>query len=176
MATSKSITATTKEMLVDWLKDAHAMESQAVEILEKQGRRLEHYPQMKAKVQEHTKQSKQQAQQVEQCLKQLGSDTSALKEGMGKLSGNLAAFGNAAAGDEVMKNHIADYAFEHYEIASYRALVSAAEALGEEEVRRTCENILKQEEEMAAWLGEQLPQVTQQYLQREASPQQEAKA
>ena len=37
--------------------------------------------------------------------------------------GNLAAIGHAVMQDEVMKNTFASYAFEHFEIASYRALM-----------------------------------------------------
>lgn len=159
----------TKETLLEWLRDAHAMEHQAIEILENQANRIENYPELQRKVQKHLEQSRQQAEQVKGCIERLGGDTSSIKKGMGKFMGNVAALTNSAAGDEVVKNGIADYAFEHFEIASYRALIGAADALGEDEIQRVCEDILQQEEAMAQWLEEHLPQVTQDHLQRAAS-------
>jgi ferritin-like metal-binding protein YciE len=40
---------------------------------------------------------------------------------------------------------------------------------GDASTKRVCENILKEEEEMAAWLSTQLPRVTRKFLVREAS-------
>jgi ferritin-like metal-binding protein YciE len=42
--------AVSRENLTAWLRDAYAMENQAIEILEKQASRLEHYPELRAKV------------------------------------------------------------------------------------------------------------------------------
>ena len=68
--------------------------------------------------------------------------------------------------DEVMKGSIASYTFEHFEIANYKALIAAAEQVGDQQTRGTCEQILRQEEAMASWLSQHLPQVTRQYLER----------
>lgn len=159
--------AATKETLIEWLKDAHAMEQQAINMLEKQADRIEQYPDLREKVRDHLEQTRHQASRVEGCIQKLGGDTSAIKEGVAKFMGSAANLVNQSAGDEVVKNGIADYAFEHFEIASYRALIGAADKLGEEEIRETCEEILEEEEAMASWLETNLPDVTQQYLQRE---------
>ncbi len=143
------------------------MEQQAINMLEKQADRLEQYPDVREKVRDHLEQSRHQASRVEGCIQKLGGDTSAIKEGVAKFMGSAANLVNQSAGDEVVKNGIADYAFEHFEIASYRALIGAADQLGEDEIRETCEEILEEEEAMASWLETNLPDVTQQYLQRE---------
>lgn len=163
--------AMTRETLLEWLRDAHAMEQQAVSILENQAERIEHYPGMQERVRAHLDESRRQAERVEQCIKELDGDTSTVKEGVAKFMGNVAALSNAAAGDEVVKNGIADYAFEHFEIASYRSLIGAAEELGETRIKQTCEEILQEEEAMADWLETHLPEVTQQYLRREVTGQ-----
>jgi ferritin-like metal-binding protein YciE len=72
--------------------------------------------------------------------------------------------------DEVVKASMASYTFEHMEIASYKCLIAAADAVGDTETSRICQTILKQEEAMAAWLAEQLPQVTRQFLQLAETP------
>lgn len=45
--------ATPQENLLDWLRDAHAMEQQAEKMLKAQSERLENYPQLKARIDEH---------------------------------------------------------------------------------------------------------------------------
>jgi len=163
--------ATVRDNLTDWLRDAYAMENQAIEILEKQASRLEHYPELEAKVRQHLEESRRQAERVEQALERLGADTSAFKTGLGKITGTVQQLTGLFASDEVMKSAIADYAFEHYEIACYRILIATAEEAGEPEVGRLLEQNLREEEAMADWLGQRLGDVTRQYLRREASGQ-----
>ena len=165
----KAVMAVSRENLTAWLRDAHAMENQAVEILEKQASRLEHYPELRAKVRTHLDESHRQAERVERCLHQLGTDTSTLKTAAGKLIGTAQQLSGLFASDEVLKSGIADYAFEHYEIASYKMLIAAAGEAGEPEVARLLKENLREEEAMAAWLDQHLPEVTRQYLHREAA-------
>jgi ferritin-like metal-binding protein YciE len=56
------------------------------------------------------------------------------------------------------------------EIASYKVLIAAAEAAGDMQTARTCEQILKEEEAMARWMEEHLPTLTLDYLHREETP------
>jgi len=145
------------------------MEGQAIELLERQVERLEHYPEIRAKLQEHLTETKGQQAALEQAFNLLGSDPSALKAGVMKVAANLQGMLHALASDEVMKHALGSYAFEQFEAASYQALVTAAEHAGEREVASTCSTILREEQAMAAWVWEQLPQLTQQYLQRSAT-------
>jgi ferritin-like metal-binding protein YciE len=153
--------------LLSWLRDAHAMEKSAESILEKQADRFGDYPKVQRKVKEHLEQTRSQAKRLEGCIKRLDGDTSTVKEMVGKFSGAMKAFGAAGADDEIVKGAISDYSFECMEIASYRSLIAAAEAYGEPEIRQTCEEILAEEEEMANWLEDNIPDVTRQYLSKE---------
>ncbi|HET6522834.1 MAG TPA: ferritin-like domain-containing protein [Geminicoccaceae bacterium] len=157
---------TAKDILIVGLRNAYALEGQALELTERQSERLEHYPQLRARVQQHLEETRQQQAMVEQCLSQLGTSPSALKEMAMSLMGNLQAMAHAMAGDEVLKNTFGSYAFEHFEIASYKALIVMAETAGEPQIARTCETILRQEEAMADWLGRHLDEVVRQYLAR----------
>lgn len=156
-----------RKHLLDWLRDAHAMEHAAIDILERQDSRIEHYPEMQRKIREHLETTRQQAQMLENTIEQLDGDTSALKDAAGRFMGNMSALMNAAASDEIVKSAIADYTFEQFEIASYRSLVAAAEEMGEDHVASVCRKILRQEEEMASWLEENIPRITQRFLERE---------
>jgi ferritin-like metal-binding protein YciE len=167
----ETLMAVSRENLTAWLRDAHAMEKQAIEILEKQANRLEHYPELRAKVRSHLEESHRHAERVERCLHQLGTDTSGLKIAIGKMVGTAQQLSGLFASDEVLKSGIADYAFEHYEIASYKMLIAAAAEAGENQVGNILEENLREEEEMAAWLAQHLPEVTRQYLHREAAGQ-----
>lgn len=158
-----------KELLIDWLKDAYAMEKTAHDILKRQLSRTEEWPVLHDKILEHLGVTESQAERIEQCLEQLGSSPSRVKEGMGRFIGNVQAMSNALAGDEVVKNSIADYVFEQLEIASYSALISVARDAGFEAVAKVCEEILEEEEEMAAWLDEHLPEVVDEFVQRETA-------
>lgn len=87
-----------------------------------------------------------------------------MKTAMGAVSGFFQGRSTGASPDELVKNALADYASEHLEIASYRALIVAARALGEQQTAQVCEGILRDEEEMARWLEQNLPTVVQEYL------------
>lgn len=155
--------------LVDWLRDAHGMEQQAVEVMKRQASRLKNYPDLQQRVQQHVHETERQAERLETCLKRYGEDVSLFKDTMGKISGNVGAIMNAAAEDEVLKNVIADYAFEHFEIASYRSLIGAAEILGDMETAEVCRQNLQEEEAMAKWMEEHIEGLTQAYLGRDAA-------
>ena len=167
--------ATPQENLLDWLRDAHAMEQQAENMLKAQSERLEHYPQLKARIDQHLQETLGQQRLIDECLKRLGGSSSTLKE----MAGKVMAFGQAVGGsmmsDEVIKGAMSGYVFENLEIASYTVLIAAAQAAGDTQTQKTCEQILVQEEAMAAWLKEHLPEVTQAFLSRSANPDQEAK-
>src|SRR5690554_763077 len=155
------------EHLLDWLRDAHAMEKQAETMLTATAERLENYPELRAKLQAHCEETRQQANLLRQCLERMGEDTSTMKDIMGKTMATAQGFSSVFAPDEVVKAAMASYTFEHMEIASYRCLIAAAELAGDMETKRVCEQILPQEEAMAKWLLEHLAPVTQQFLARD---------
>ncbi|NTZ73098.1 ferritin-like domain-containing protein [Pseudomonas protegens] len=167
--------ATPQENLLDWLRDAHAMEQQAEKMLKAQSERLEHYPQLKARIDQHIEETLGQQQLIDQCLARLGGSSSTLKD----MGGKLMAFGQAVGGslmsDEVIKGAMAGYVFENMEIASYTALIAAAKETGDSETLAACEKILPQEIAMAEWLLEHLPELTQAFLRRSADPDKAAK-
>jgi ferritin-like metal-binding protein YciE len=66
-----------------------------------------------------------------------------------------------------MKGTLASYTFEHMEIASYKMLISAAGEAGQTDVQRICEENLREEEAMAAWLGNNFRVVTTRFLRRD---------
>jgi ferritin-like metal-binding protein YciE len=162
--------ATTEERLMEWLRDAHAMEKQAETMLSGMAGRIENYPQVRAKIEQHLEETRDQARRLEACIERRGGDTSTAKDLVGRFAAMGQGLGGMFAGDEIVKGAMAGYTFEHMEIASYQVLIATAEAAGDEETARTCRAILGQEVAMARWLEEHLPTVTREYLGREEAP------
>jgi len=170
-----TMSTSANDNLNDWLRDAHAMEEQAEAMLKAQAERLEHYPSLRARIVQHIEETRGQQALLDEILTRRGIKNSVFKD----LGGKLAAFGQGLGGmtasDEVVKGAMAGYVFENLEIASYTALIAAAKAAGDSATAAACEQILVQEKAMAAWLLEHLPEVTQAFLARSATPGVEAK-
>lgn len=147
-----------------WLRDAHAMEQQAEQMLERTADRLENYPELKTKLDQHLRQTRRHADLVRGCIDRHNGGTSTVKDTAASMLGFAQAASGLFVGDEVVKASMAALAFEEGEIAAYKTLITAAERCGDAETRRVCEGILREEEEMAAWLDQQLPAITRKYL------------
>lgn len=162
--------ATAEERLMEWLRDAHAMEEQAETMLGSLAQRIKNYPEVKAQVQRHLEETRRQAETLRECIERRGGDTSSVKDLTGKLVAMGQGLSGLVVGDEIVKGTMACYTFEHMEIASYSVLIAAADAVGDFETRAACERSLREEEAMADWLKQHLATVTGSYLGREEAP------
>lgn len=152
------------ERMIKWLRDTHAMEKEAESMLTTMASRIEHYPELKQRVEQHIEETRSQASRVEARLQALGSDTTTVKDASSSAMGAVAAGSHAFWSDEVLKGFGASYAFEHLEIAAYRNLMFAAEALGDTATAQLCREILPEEEAMAGWLLEHQQALVQQFI------------
>ncbi|WP_345830218.1 DUF892 family protein [Erwinia sp. HDF1-3R] len=166
---------THQENYLAWVKDAHAMEKQAESMLEKMAGRLEHYPDLKARIKQHIEETRQQQVLVQSVIDRFDTSHSTLKDAVGKLSALGQAMGGMLADDEVVKGAISGYVFENLEIASYTSLIAAAELVGDREGARIFAQIREEEVAMADWALKHLPDVTEQFMVRSAAPGVEAK-
>src|SRR3954452_1582565 len=159
--------STARDLFVTGLRNAHAMETQARELMERQSERLTDYPDVKARVQTHLGETEGQMKRLEQCLSSFGESTSTIKDTAQSLMGNMMAMGHSVAGDEILKNIFANKAFEHYEIGAYKSLLPLCGPAGADSARTPLEQSLKEEEEMAAWVDQNVQKVTMAYLDKE---------
>lgn len=155
-----------REWLIQWARDAHAMEEQAITMLSGQAGRLEHYPEVQAQIERHLEETRFQAERLHRYLENVGETNSTLKDIGGKLTAMGQAFGGMFASDEVMKGALASYTFEHMEIASYSILIAAAEHLGDSALASIARQNLAEEEAMAKWLMQNAPDLTRLFLSR----------
>ena len=133
--------------------------------------RLENYPEMREQLRLHSEESRRQQERIDQILQSLGSSPSTLKDIGTSITGNLAAIGHALMPDEVIKNTFANYAFEHFEIAAYRSLLTMAEMAGDSRSPRLLQESLNEELRMAKWIEDNLDATTRRYMQLESSGQ-----
>lgn len=152
--------------ILKWLNDAHAMEHALIEVLERRSEQYEDYPSIKAQVDSHLEQTRGHEERLKQRIEDLGGDVSKMKKWGGILSGKMPDMPADSPQERMIKNTLADYAAEHYEIASYRALIAAAQQEGDMETVSMCQDILAEEEEMAAWLISQLPMPVDQSVEK----------
>lgn len=158
-----------REMLVTWLNDAYSMEKALVPVLKNHAKDAEEYPEVRERDLQHMEETKRHAELVEECLGRLGEKPSGVKSMMGEIMGRFQALSTEPFQDEMMKNFLADYATEQFEIASYKSLAAAARHLGEEEIASTCERILEDEERMAEWLDRNMARAVETTFRDDAS-------
>lgn len=156
---------TKREQFISWLGDAHAMEVGIVTTLEKHISDAKGQPKVKAALGKHLRETKKHATAMKQALASLGGSHPVIREGVSKVVNLVAGLGTSISSDTPVKNAIADFATEHFEIACYTALAQTATELGESKIAQTCKSILREEEAMAKTLKGLFPQLVQAYLE-----------
>jgi ferritin-like metal-binding protein YciE len=147
------------------LRNMHAVEMSAIELTERQMERLEHYPEMKARLARHHQESQEQARRLEDIMQRMDTSTSSTKNTVSSVMGNVAAALRTPAKDEVLKNTFANFAFEHQEIAAYTSLLAMAEMVGDTSSVPALRQSLAEEQSMADWIKEHIVPTTRRYLE-----------
>jgi ferritin-like metal-binding protein YciE len=160
-----------QDIYITGLRNAHALENQAVQILSRQVERLENYPKLEAMMRQHIEESRTQAARIEQILERHGTSHSALKDMVTGFMGNMAALAHAPMQDEILKNTFSNFAFEHFEIASYKALLEMADAAGDGQAPQLLRMSLDEEVRMAQFIQDNLSETVRTYMRLESSGQ-----
>ena len=155
---------TNRSLLLLGLRNAHAMEKEAQQVIERQLDRLEKYPRVEARLRQHLEETNHQLRRLEEALAGFDQQPSALKDVATSLMGNMMAMAHVPAGDEILKNSFANAAVEQFEIAAYKSLFTIGEAVGQNQVVSLLQPSLQEEQAMATWLDENLRDVTLTYM------------
>ncbi len=150
----------TRSIFVTGLKNAHAMENQALSIMKPQVSRIENYPDVASRLEQHIRETEGQIARLEEILSSLSEDHSTLKDMALSFTGSMAAMGHSIAGDEIIKNSLANFAFENFEIAAYKSLMTISELGGFPGSVAALKANLDEEIAMAKWLDDNLRSVT----------------
>ena len=126
-------------------------------------------PPYKKRLQGHLKETKSHARELERRIKQLGGGGPQLLD---KIAGQAAAKALSLAkgplhmvrgtggAEKMLKNAKTEYFNEHEEIATYIAIETLAEQLGDAETAKLARAIRRDEERMASFLEKQIPVLT----------------
>jgi ferritin-like metal-binding protein YciE len=136
------------EQLDSYLADAHAIEQQAVSLLEG-GKEILGEGQLAGIFEQHLNETHDQRRRVDERLDARGSSPSRIKDVAMRIGGfNVGAFFGAQP-DTAAKLWGFAYAFEHLEVAAYELLKRMAERAGDSETAAMAEQISAQEHAMA---------------------------
>ena len=129
----------------------------------------------KKKLQEHLRETKNHSKALERRIKKLGgpgSVTESVVATAAKTAGNLRGQAVSAAKgplhmvrgtspeEKLLKNAKTEYWNEHEEIATYMAIETLAEEVGDKETAKLARDIRRDEEKMARYLERLIPSLT----------------
>lgn len=152
------------DMFVIGLRNAYAMENQALGMTRPQPSRLENYPEVAAKLEQHIGETEDQIRRLERILGDLDEDYLNLKDMILSFTSPTTVMSHASVSDEVLKDALTDFAFENYEIAAYKSLLTIADAGNFDEAKHALRESLAEEQAMAKWIDDHLPQITRKFL------------
>ena len=133
-----------REQVRKYLEDAHAIESQAIQLLSK-GRDLAGASDLAIVYEDHLAQSKEHEQLIETRLRSYDAGPSRLKDAALRLGALNWGMFFAAQPDTPAKLAGFSYAFEHLEIASYELLRRVADRAGDDQTASAADTILGDE-------------------------------
>jgi ferritin-like metal-binding protein YciE len=137
-----------RDQLKKYLSDAHAIEAQAIELLDK-GTNIAGDPELARLYAEHLEETRGQQALVRKRLEALGGSPTALKDAGLRIGAlNWGGF-FAAQPDTPGKLAAFAFAFEHLEIASYEELKRVADRAGDQQTVAAADSIIAQEREAA---------------------------
>jgi ferritin-like metal-binding protein YciE len=146
------------DQLIAWLDDAYAMETGMVSILQNHAAHFgSALPTSARRLQLHIVETQQHADRVRECLRLLDARPSGVKSSLSSMIGAVEGAATAVFRDQLVKDALADYAAEQFEVGCYTALVGAATALGYPNVAKLCRQNLDEDQAMATWLLQQIP-------------------
>jgi UDP-glucose 4-epimerase len=132
------------EQLVKYLSDAHAIEQQAIQLLES-GPGLVEDEELARLFREHLEETREHERRLEERLAARGASRSLAKDAALRLGGlNIGGFFGAQP-DTTTKLAGFAFAFEHLEIGAYELLLRVARRVGDEETVAMAERTLAEE-------------------------------
>ena len=163
------MSATSKmDVYLTGLRNQHAVETQAIGTIKNELSRMSAYPALHRRMELERDRSTEQAARLDELLARHDSKKSLLKEAVTGTVATVAGFVHMPASDDVLKNVLAAIGYKAYEIASYKVLLTLADAAGATADKSVLERSMGEEKEMGDWLGEHLPDFVRDYAAEQA--------
>jgi ferritin-like metal-binding protein YciE len=148
------------EKLVQYLSEAYGKEKELETALEAHIGMTDRAP-YKKRLRQHLRETKNHGRLVERRIKKLGGGGPLLKQlagrGMAMAKGPLHALRGKSDEEKLLKNAKSEYSDEAEEIATYMAIETLAQTVGDKETAQVARRIRREEERMAAFLERQIP-------------------
>jgi ferritin-like metal-binding protein YciE len=153
--------------LVQYLNEAYGKEKELETALEGHIAMTSRAP-YKRRLQQHLKETKSHAREVERRIKKLGGSadgltataSTAAKKAMALGKGSLQALRGSSEPEKELKNARTEFSEEAQEIAIYTSIESLATAVGDKDTAKIARTIRRDEERMASYLEKLIPQLT----------------
>lgn len=164
--------------LVQYLSEAYGKEKELETSLQAHITMTTRAP-YKKRLQEHLRETKRHAQQVERRIKKLGGGGVSTQTLVGKTlaaaKGPMHMIRGTGEQEKMLKNAKTEYFSEHEEIATYRAIEAFADKVGDRETAKLAREIRREEERMAKFLERQIDSLAGAVVQEEVPSDQRAK-
>ena len=129
----------------------------------------------KQRLQEHLKETKGHARELERRMKKLGTGPGTIAKIAGQAQGQAKSLAKGplhmvrgtGEAEKMLKNAKTEYWNEHEEIATYTAIETLAEQVGDKETAKIARSIRREEERMASFLERQIPTLTKAVVKEE---------
>src|SRR5688572_28032065 len=149
--------------LIQYLNEAYGKEKELETALQAHIGMTDRKP-YKKRLQQHLKETKSHARELERRIKKLGGDSSTLasvsSKAIATAKGPLHMLRGTGEEEKLLKNAKTEYSEEHMEIATYTAIEALAESVNDKETAKLARSIRRDEERMAGYLENLIPTLT----------------
>jgi ferritin-like metal-binding protein YciE len=134
--------------LGDYVEDAHAMESNVLQMLNSMIATTDDQT-IRRELEQHKKQTERHQERLRERLQKMGRDTSTRKEAQTLVGALMKGVADQVRGDKPGKNARDGFVTEHMEIAAYELLERLAERAGDDQTAKVARQNKRDEEAMA---------------------------
>jgi ferritin-like metal-binding protein YciE len=160
--------------LIQYLNEAYGKEKELETALEAHIS-MTTRPPYKKRLQQHLKETKGHARAVERRIKQLGGEPAGIpaaamtvaSKAVSAAKGPLHMLRGTGEAEKMLKNAKTEYWNEFEEIATYSAIETLADTVGDQDTAKLARGIRREEERMAKFLEGQIPVLTKSVAREE---------
>jgi ferritin-like metal-binding protein YciE len=160
--------------LIQYLNEAYGEEKELETALEAHIS-MTTRPRYKKRLRQHLKETKDHARAVERRIKQLGGEPAGIpaaamtvaSKAVSAAKGPLHMLRGTGEAEKMLKNAKTEYWNEFEEIATYSAIETLADTVGDQDTAKLARGIRREEERMAKFLEGQIPVLTKSVAREE---------
>ncbi len=159
-----------KEKFVNYIRDIYAVEARSNDTLEQYGEQLKNFkefPEFRARLYKHLEACKEHMGHIRSRLQFYNVQPATLDYTVTPYTSPLLSYFPTVKPTTWVSLASTWLMMEHFKVASYRVLITLAQAHGDTETVRFAEDHLREEIEMQSWIYEKLPEICLYTLQFE---------